>query len=913
MRVICQFKILAIIVLSFFVLSSKGQVYQSMPQYGYSGPRFNMDSTLSIPTVCGTPTLKSNLTKKAAIAFDSCNNRFYQYNPKTLAWSQISGGGGGSTDTTSLSNRIDLKVNISDTASMLSPYLRKIDTTNKFVSSVSKLNDSTIRVIKGSTTTDISITSVASATSATRLLTSVYNNSGATITKGSVIYINGRHSSNLPTIAKAQANTEANSYSTFALVQDDITNNNSGLVIQAGNIGSLNLPTSSYTDGQLVYLSPTTAGGITTTKPLAPYHIVKIGTITRAHPTQGSIELKIENGWQLDELSDVKIALVPADSVILQFSRVDSLWHDVSVTSAIGKKVDSIYRTSGKDSIIFTINNKRYAIKDSIGSGGGSSLTIKNSGSTITTAATSIDFTGSGVTSSATGGAVTVNISGGTSGGGGGSDTLVTVKVYNAEATTISKGNVVYIDSSNSGRISVKKASNDVEAIATRVIGLAATNIAAGDTGYIITQGTLTGVYTLDNNGGKSIYLSTNGNFTSTMPSYPRSVIYLGVIAKQDASGSIYINPQLLFNLKQLSGVQITNDYNNKILYYDSLYNIWAQTSIAFGSNLSNDSTILSYGTKRMAAVNKASPGGTYGGAIQYKKIDEFQLAGANTFAYDPVNKSVVIADTTQEVESEHPLARLDVHEGDIGGLIRNYEIAQFSRQGDCKLGVFTTNTYSSGSGSSILLGNALNTNSSGYYPGFEMQNVNDSSYGGYVRFNYVHRNQATGIVAEASADLLRINSSGKVEINPINYSLAASPRLVVGEDNSGEAMIETSGDAYIQGKLTSKSARIKNITFVDDGASTTYTATSTDHIIIFATYDNNSTVVLPSSPEDGRELIIKHAGDFANYTLTIDGGSHEISELGSYTGTILNDSIPNAITIVYYNGSWYTLTGQYQ
>ena len=337
MRVICQFKIWTIIVLSLFVLSSKGQVYQSMPQYGYSGPRFNMDSTLSIPTVCGVPTLKSNLTKKAAIAFDSCNGVFYQYNPKTLAWSQISGGG-------------------------------SIDTANKWVNSVTKLNDSTIRVIKGSTTTDIPITSVANATNATRLTTTVYNNSGATITKGSVVYINGRHSSNYPTIALAQANTEANSYSTFALVQSDITNNSTGIVIQAGNISNLNLPTASYTDGDLLYLSPTVAGGITKTKPLAPYHIVKIGTVTRAHPTQGSIELKIENGWQLDELSDVQIAAVPADYSVLQFRRTDSLWHDITLSNVIGTKVDTIYKNNTKDSIVFTINNQRYAIRDSISS-----------------------------------------------------------------------------------------------------------------------------------------------------------------------------------------------------------------------------------------------------------------------------------------------------------------------------------------------------------------------------------------------------------------------------------------------------------------------------------------------------------------------------------------------------------------
>jgi hypothetical protein len=125
MRVICQFKILTVIVLTFFVMSSKGQIYQQMPQYGYTGPRFNMDSTLSIPTVCGVPTLKSNLIKKAAIAFDSCNNKFYQYNPKTFAWSEITGGGGAT------------------------------DTTNKFVNNIEKVNDSTLKFYKGSSNTNL--------------------------------------------------------------------------------------------------------------------------------------------------------------------------------------------------------------------------------------------------------------------------------------------------------------------------------------------------------------------------------------------------------------------------------------------------------------------------------------------------------------------------------------------------------------------------------------------------------------------------------------------------------------------------------------------------------------------------------------------------------------------------------------
>jgi len=160
-------KTIILFCLVIFCLVSFGQVYQEMPQYGYRANRMVFDSTLSIPSVCGVPTLKSNLIKKAAIAFDSCNNRFYYYNPKTKVWSQVSGGGASfdstslsnridlkidslkrfsdsvyayhngiqvfqyrdsTFDSTSLSNRINLKVNISDTSTMLGNYLRKIDT-----------------------------------------------------------------------------------------------------------------------------------------------------------------------------------------------------------------------------------------------------------------------------------------------------------------------------------------------------------------------------------------------------------------------------------------------------------------------------------------------------------------------------------------------------------------------------------------------------------------------------------------------------------------------------------------------------------------------------------------------------------------------------------------------------------------
>lgn len=324
-------KLIIITILCLVSVFAKGQVYQLMPQYGYDAKRMNFDSTLSIPSFCGVPSLLSNKTKKAAIAYDSCNNRFYYYNPKTLVWDYIK-----SVDTTSLSNRINLKLSISDTSGMLSVYLRKIDTTNKFVNSVVKVNDSTFRVFKGSTSTDITLSGNTGV--ATKLTTTVYNKSGALIPKGSVVYIDGAHSSLYPSIALAKANSEETSAYTFGVVENDISNMSLGVVVQVGVVTNLNLPTSSYTDGETLYLSPTVAGGYTTTKPLAPNHYVAIGTVIRAHPNFGTIVVAIRNGFQLDEMSDVQIPAVPNDSTLLQFSRVDSLWHSVSVTNAIGTK-----------------------------------------------------------------------------------------------------------------------------------------------------------------------------------------------------------------------------------------------------------------------------------------------------------------------------------------------------------------------------------------------------------------------------------------------------------------------------------------------------------------------------------------------------------------------------------------------
>ena len=136
-----------------FIVSISFAQYTPMTAAGYQFKRILCDSTLHIPSFCGVPTLRNSSAKNGAIAMDTCNFKIYMWT-NAVGWGEIIGAG---TDTTSLSVRIDQRVKYTDTAFMLSKYLRIIDTTNKFVANVTKVNDSTIRVFKGSTITDLKI------------------------------------------------------------------------------------------------------------------------------------------------------------------------------------------------------------------------------------------------------------------------------------------------------------------------------------------------------------------------------------------------------------------------------------------------------------------------------------------------------------------------------------------------------------------------------------------------------------------------------------------------------------------------------------------------------------------------------------------------------------------------------------
>ncbi len=162
------------------------------------------------------------------------------------------------------------------------------------------------------------------ASSASSLITKADNKTGSTISKMSVVYINGGHG-NRPTIQKSIASTESGSSKTYGITASDINDNETGDIVVFGALIDVNTNQFGASEGSTLYLSPSISGGITAVKPLAPNHMVGVGKIVRNHNTQGIIEVSIQNGFELYELHDVAVTGV-TDGQFLQYNSGSELW-----------------------------------------------------------------------------------------------------------------------------------------------------------------------------------------------------------------------------------------------------------------------------------------------------------------------------------------------------------------------------------------------------------------------------------------------------------------------------------------------------------------------------------------------------------------------------------------------------------
>ncbi len=157
-----------------------------------------------------------------------------------------------------------------------------------------------------------------------------YNGTGSTLAKGTVVYISGAQGQR-PSISKASASSEATSSKTFGIVAEAINNGAEGLVCTSGIVRGVN--TSTFTEGQALWLS-TTAGLVSSTMPTQPNHSVFIGYCIKSNANSGQIFVKIQNGYELQELHNVLITS-PTTGQTLKYNSATELWENGSISGGV--------------------------------------------------------------------------------------------------------------------------------------------------------------------------------------------------------------------------------------------------------------------------------------------------------------------------------------------------------------------------------------------------------------------------------------------------------------------------------------------------------------------------------------------------------------------------------------------------
>ena len=253
---------------------------------------------------------------------------------------------------------------------------------NSFIKSTFEDNSTYVKTSVNSTFIKVAYDGGEAGLDAERLRTKVYNMTGGTLVKGTVVYINGSHG-NLPSVAKAIATSDATSAQTMGLVLADITDNKSGYIILAGKLSDLD--TQAIPNGSQLYLSATIAGGYTATKQYAPNHLVYIGVVNRSHPTQGEIEVRIANGYEADEIHDFAVRN-PSNNDGIFFNSATSLWEKKQVSAALGYTPVPTSRTITINGVSYDLSADRaYTIAAGIsGSGTSGQVAFWNGASSLT-------------------------------------------------------------------------------------------------------------------------------------------------------------------------------------------------------------------------------------------------------------------------------------------------------------------------------------------------------------------------------------------------------------------------------------------------------------------------------------------------------------------------------------------------
>lgn len=180
----------------------------------------------------------------------------------------------------------------------------------------------------------------------------VKNGYDGTINKGQAVYVTGSTGNDGTNmlIDRASNNIEMTSSKTMGLLETSLNRNEIGYVVTEGLLAGLN--TNSANPGDPVWLG--TNGDLIyglANKPVAPAHLVFIGIVTRKNQNNGEIFVKVQNGFEVEEIHNIVLTNKTSGDMIKWNG---SVW--VNFKGASGTFVSSDNKTiSVSDGIITSI------------------------------------------------------------------------------------------------------------------------------------------------------------------------------------------------------------------------------------------------------------------------------------------------------------------------------------------------------------------------------------------------------------------------------------------------------------------------------------------------------------------------------------------------------------------------------
>lgn len=162
------------------------------------------------------------------------------------------------------------------------------------------------------------------------LIVRAFNNGVSQINDGEVVSIDGAQGQRI-SIVKAIASGPYSASHALGVATENIPAGQAGFVTVFGTVRNLNTYIDGLSEGDEIFLSPTTPGAWTTVRPSAPNHAISLGFIQREHSNSGSLFIRLQNGDHLEYLHDVLITS-PASGQALIYDSSSGLWRNSNIT-----------------------------------------------------------------------------------------------------------------------------------------------------------------------------------------------------------------------------------------------------------------------------------------------------------------------------------------------------------------------------------------------------------------------------------------------------------------------------------------------------------------------------------------------------------------------------------------------------